>query len=86
MARIAGWPLYVGVAAVAAVTDLATKSLLFARLGMPRGVDRGLQSLVDVALQRHHGVDSRSDWRPRSTPRGRPERKPAAGSNPDGSP
>lgn len=35
MARIAGWPLYVGVAAVAAVADLATKSLLFARLGMP---------------------------------------------------
>jgi signal peptidase II len=35
MARIAGWPLFVGVAAAAVATDLATKSLLFARLGMP---------------------------------------------------
>lgn len=35
MARTAGWPLFLGIAVLAATADLATKSLLFARLGMP---------------------------------------------------
>lgn len=35
MARIAGWPLFFTVAAAAAVVDLATKWLLFRRLGLP---------------------------------------------------
>ena len=36
MARTpAGWPLYAGVAAAAAIIDLVTKSILFGRLGMP---------------------------------------------------
>jgi len=49
MARTAGWPLFLSVAAAAAVTDLATKTLLFRRLGMP-GERPGIVLIPDVLV------------------------------------